>query len=295
MARLLGSRTSGDWTSWFSTRTDEDFLNEVAVGIRRGELFPVYRPVVDAWTGALDGVAVCVAWAHPMLGLVRSRAFVPRLVASGGARGLAARILEVACRDAVDWPELAGSVPGLRIDTPVDELNRGGLECLAAGKLDAVGLPPQRLLFRVPDATGAGPLARESVRSLRAQGLPLCLGLSDLSRAGIDNALAVRPDQISVPLSSVLRLGGSPGPDGASLEPQAAELARARAAGVRVVVTGVQDLSQLRAARQLGADLVHGPVITQGRLITGPLDVHELDVASRELMREETSSELLLA
>jgi hypothetical protein len=30
-------------------------------------------------------------------------------------------------------------------------------------------------------------------------------------------------------------------------------------------------------------------VITQGRLITGPLDVHELDVASRELLRERPS------
>jgi EAL domain-containing protein (putative c-di-GMP-specific phosphodiesterase class I) len=289
VARLLGSRTNSDWTSWFSTRTDEDFLNEVAVGIRRGELFPVYRPVVDAWTGALDSVAVCVAWAHPMLGLVRSRAFVPRLVASGGARGLAARILEVASSDAAGWPVVAGCAPGLRIDTPVDELNRGGLECLAASKLESSGLSPRRVLFRVPDARGAGPVARESVRQLRAQGLPMCLGLTDLSRAGIDDALAVRPDQISVLLSSAVRLAGAAGPDGASLEPLAAELARARAVGVRLVVTGVQDRRQLAAARGLGADLVHGPVITQGRLITGPLDVHELDVASRELLRERPS------
>ena len=295
MARLLGSRTNSDWTSWFSTRTDEDFLNEVAVGIRRGELFPVYRPVVDASTGALESVAVCVAWAHPMLGLVRSRAFVPRLVASSGARGLAARILEVACRDAADWPVVGGSAPGLRIDTPIDELNRGGLECIAAAKLDAVGLSPRRLLFRVPDARGGGPAAGESVRALRALGLPFCLGLADLSRAGIDGALALRPDQISVLLSSALRLGGSADPDGAGLEPLAAELARAKAAGVRLVVTGVHDRSQLTAARRLGADLVHGPVITQGRLITGPLDVHELDVASRHLLRERPSSELLHA
>ena len=63
-----------------------------------------YQPVCDAQSLTIRSAEALVRWRHPQLGLITPADFIPAAEQCGLIHQLGSRIIEMACRDAADWP-----------------------------------------------------------------------------------------------------------------------------------------------------------------------------------------------
>lgn len=70
-----------------------------------GEITLVYQPVLSATTGQITSVEALARWAHPVRGPIPPGLFIAIAEESGMIELLGARILSIACEDAMTWPK----------------------------------------------------------------------------------------------------------------------------------------------------------------------------------------------
>jgi len=77
--------------------------NELQEGLRRGELFLQFQPIVNLASGEFEGLEALVRWAHPRLGTVAPGEFLPVAERSGLMPDLEGFVLWEACRQLRRW------------------------------------------------------------------------------------------------------------------------------------------------------------------------------------------------
>lgn len=234
----------------------DDFVREVARGLRREEFTLLYQPVVDLGSGRLEGFEALVRWSHPRFGLLGPDRFVPRLEGAGAIRGLGARVLEDACTEAAGWPVGAGSAAVVRVNVSARQLDDDALSAQVPAVLARTGLEPDRLALEITETAALRDVAVARRVCGRLRDLGVRIVLDDYGAGSSD---LVRLRQLPVDEIKVDRHLTA----GAQLDPRCLNrvvgiVDLGRVLGLRVTVEGVETASQLRIARGLGDVCVQG-------------------------------------
>ncbi len=242
---------------------------DLRLALAGDELFLVYQPVVDLSTQRLMGVEALVRWRHPTRGLLMPAEFIAVAEECGLIDALGERVLQLACRQFVQWGrELGEHAPRqIAVNMSRAQLKRPGLAAEVAGLLVATGMPAARLQLEITESLAAqDECVQATLRELKTLGVKLalddfgtgysslaCLHLLPVDTVKIDRSFIIHA--LTVEYHRVL------------IE---ATIRVARTLGMRTVAEGIETQDQAVLMRQLCCDA------GQGYLYGRPMTAAEL-------------------
>jgi diguanylate cyclase (GGDEF)-like protein/PAS domain S-box-containing protein len=244
---------------------------ELRAAIDEGGLAVHYQPIVDPTTGTIAKVEALVRWPHPTQGMLPPDTFIPLAEETGLIVPLGAWVLQEACSEATRHRDRH---PDLRVAVNLSarQLDDPGLPATVADTLEAIGLPPDRLVLEVTETVlmEHGPSALGSLVELRALGVTLAIDDFGTGYSSLSRLRTLPVDELKIDKSFIDEIDQA----GARAPVVAAVVSLAHSLGHSVVAEGVEEPGQLQALVRLGCDLV------QGYLLSKPLPAEEL----RELL-----------
>jgi diguanylate cyclase (GGDEF)-like protein len=121
---------------------------ELADAIDNDRIMPHYQIKVDVRTGRVTGAEVLARWTHPTLGRVPPGEFTQIAEQSGLIVPLGRKILEKACRDALQFP----SGMGIAVNLSVVQFVRDDIVRTVRDVLAETGFPADRLTLEVTES-----------------------------------------------------------------------------------------------------------------------------------------------
>ena len=149
-------------------------LRETIRGAHRfGHLEVHYQPQVDVNLGRLIGMEALVRWRHPLYGLVGPEMFVAHAESSGRIFELDLHVLDVVCRDLMNWRARGLDVPPVALNFSRASLMHSQIFARLAKALERTGVPGKLLEFEVTESLllDAQQLLHQRVSALRALGV----------------------------------------------------------------------------------------------------------------------------
>lgn len=185
-AKSLGK----DSCCFFAPQMEEAILQQVAIenqiryGLKHGEFYMVYQPIINAQTELLMGAEALVRWQSEKLGVVSPVDFVPVAEACGLIWALGEKILEESCAFLAKTPGL----PQLSINISGEQIHRPNFVPFVEKVIADNELEPGRLIFELTETTLLQDLeaAAKAMEKLRSLGVRFALddfgtGYSSLS------------------------------------------------------------------------------------------------------------------
>ncbi|MBY6186652.1 EAL domain-containing protein [Marinobacter hydrocarbonoclasticus] len=224
------------------------YLNDIELCYQRGEIYPVYQPIVATETGAVVGYEQLARWDHPSEGPVPPSLFVALLEQHQRLNGLTVHLV----RQAI--PTLSPD-QYLSLNLTLDQLVQEDLDLWLVPILKEKNLRPQQVVIEI---TEREPLAGEqtvaTLKRLQQAGFRLALddfgtGHNDLGFLG-----QFRPDLIKIDKSYTQAIGTS------SLKATMLEAMVKMGVEARIplVVEGVETEAQADYLRQRGVAMMQG-------------------------------------
>ncbi|MDP2291605.1 MAG: EAL domain-containing protein [Actinomycetota bacterium] len=235
--------------------------DDLAVGLRRGEVVAYLQPVTDITTGRTVGLEALARWHHPNLGVLRPAAFLDLAEDAGLDSLLGDVVLRSMCETASALPEHFS----LGINLSVPQLADAQLCERISTILGRYGIASTRLVVEITEhatltrRAGGGKVSPErTLMELHEMGARLSLddfgtGFSSLTHIRMFPLHAIKIDQSFVAGVCTHQQ------DRAVI---GAVVGMSKALDLLVVAEGVETLDQLEALRELGCDLVQGHLIS---------------------------------
>lgn len=225
-----------------------------AVG--RGEIEVHYQPEFDSETGRLVRFEALARWFHPSLGSIPPSKFIPIAEENGMIAQLGAYVMQKACEEAFRWQYVVPYPVQVAVNVSSLQFNDESIVDEVAAVLERTKLRPELLQIELTESMMIGCVERsaQTMRALRNLGVSLAIddfgtGYSCLSylpslpfqAIKIDRSFVEDLDRRKQVVAMVRSLIGL-----------------ARNMGMRVIVEGIEEPSQLALIRKLGADEVQG-------------------------------------
>jgi len=227
-------------------------------GLRNGEFFLQFQPVVDLATGAAIGAEALVRWQHPTRGLVSPAEFIPLCEASGSMEVLGHWVIRESIGKAADWRRLRRwdrEPVSVSINASARELASAGYGAYVLAECASTGLPPGLVRIEVTETDFGTDAAavRDNIRVLRDAGVLISMddfgtGHSSLSRLTEIDLDVLKIDQSFVAVIDVGR--DSPVAD--------LTIKLAATLGLQVIAEGVETEAQAEWLRERGCPFAQG-------------------------------------
>ncbi|MCQ4316852.1 EAL domain-containing protein [Stutzerimonas zhaodongensis] len=198
LALYQGKHSGKHVIRFFDSNTDHHLEDQsraaqlVREALDNGYLTTLYQPIVSLAEQRVVGFEALARLHHPIYGEIPPTRFIPAAEQSGLIRELTSTLLEIACTDALTWPEhlyLSFNLSALDLQDP--DLPERLLAILAK-----VGFAPARLEVEVTETAIVKdiPLARKHFDALRAVGVLIAIddfgtgysSLAQISRFSFD-------------------------------------------------------------------------------------------------------------
>ena len=225
---------------------------ELRQALERGELHLQYQPVVDAEDYTVTGFEALLRWNSQKFGPVSPAKFVPlaeeaRLIAPIGAW-----VLEQACRDAAQWPDMVK----VAVNVSADQLTTPGFIETISSALEQSGLPKRRLEIEVTESIFVrGGMAEKMLSEVNDLGIKLSLDDFGTGYSSLGYLRKTRFDTIKVDRSFVQ---GAAKNVPESIAIIRAVVALADSLGMATTAEGVENEEELRMIQQLGCSKIQG-------------------------------------
>ena len=230
-------------------------------GLARGEIYPVYQPIVDMRTGRWVGAEVLARWRQPNGDFVSPDVFVAIAERHGLIGKLTRTILEASTNDMAD---LVRNRPGfyLSVNVASADLREPDFVDFVTACCRARGLGNERLHLEITERNEVdAEMAAETIRTLR--GLGLRVGIDDFG-IGYSNLAYLDLLQVDyLKIDRVFVAGIDRGAIGSEIVDHIIELADAR--HLEVIAEGIE------TAEQRAALLSRGVAFGQGWLFGKPM------------------------
>jgi len=254
LALYRAKAASGRRIEVFDDAIHKESVRSIAIrrglpgAVARGELFLEYQPIVDPMSSRPVAVEALLRWRHPELGIVPASEFLHRAESSGAMEAIGPWVLEESCRAVIDWRTDTAPLR-LNLDLAVSQLRDERSLDDVRGAIERSGIAPARLVLGVTEAMlDVSADVRARLQALCDLGASIAIddfgaGYSSLARVADLPVRELKLDRSL--LRADRRLLGAVRQFGASL-------------GVRVVMEGVDDTSELEVAEALRFDGVQG-------------------------------------
>jgi diguanylate cyclase (GGDEF)-like protein len=244
----------------------------------RDEFVLHYQPLVDLADGTVRGLEALARWRHPQLGLLAPDRFIDLAEDTGMIVALGGRLLELACRQASEWPRRTPNAPFVSVNLSVRQVRQPGLIADVAAILHRTGLPPGQLQLEITEsaAMGTDDETLHTLRSLADFGVRLAIddfgtGYSNLAYL---RELPVHALKLAGRFVRGLRSPDTPDPADEAILTTLVSLGHTL--GLAITAEGVETAIQAERLRAIGCDLGQGwhfsrplPEHRLTRLITG--------------------------
>lgn len=230
--------------------------SELRGAIGRDEIYVAYQPEWDATTGRLVRFEALARWHHPHLGEVSPVSFIPVAEESGLIHAIGKFVMQKACEECLEWQKISSLPVGVAVNVSSLQFNTDGFVEEVWSILQSTGLRPELMQVELTESVMIGSMSHSAERMKHLRSLGVTLAIDDFGTGY--SCLGYLP---SLPFSALkidrtfirrLQLG----PEVATMIRSLIELAKKMA--LRVTVEGIEEPSQLKAVREMGADGLQG-------------------------------------
>ena len=249
---------------------DRTLVNEFAVALRGGELYPAYQPIVDLATGHIIGLEALARWDHPTLGPVPPDQFIALAESTGLIGAVTRHMLQAVAADHEHWRKVGLRLPYVSVNIAPSLLCREDFR-LAIEAVIAGGLPAENLVLEVTDTDTVSdhPAVGRTLNELRHRGVRVALDDFGAGFHTLTNLRLLPIDMIKIDRSILAGAAASARDDTL----MAAYVDLGRRLGIAVVAVGVEDALASQRLLELGCPAAQGFLFS--RPLTGA------DVAGR--------------
>jgi len=224
---------------------------------QRGELFPLYQPIVATVSAAIVGVEALLRWRRPGWGLVPPAEFIPVAEQAGMITDIGRWVLGRACSDRRAWTVPDGPVgPELSVNVSAGQLMSPDLTATVASVLDVSGTDPAALTLEVTEDVFLQDSERALVvlNDLKSLGVMLALDDFGTGYSSLSYLKRFPFDAVKIDRSFVADLAHDPASH--AIVYTVTELAHLL--GMIVVAEGVETAAQHQQVTLLGCDFAQG-------------------------------------
>ena len=242
-------------------------IEELRLGLERGELVMHYQPKLDLRSGRVGGVEALVRWRHPSRGLLYPDAFVSLAETAGLMPRLTSTVLDVALAQARRWRE-SGLQLTVAVNVSASDLTEPTLPQLVGTLLHRHGVPPDSLVIEVTEDLLIADRrnAVEVLERLSRTGVTIAIDDYGTGYSSLAYLADLPVDELKLDRSLVSAVTTHPRTH--TIVTSTIQLAHAL--GLTVTAEGIEDEATLTALKQHGCD------VAQGYLIGRPVPPEEL-------------------
>lgn len=239
-------------------------------GIREGEFFVCYQPLLSSDGKHLIGMEALTRWQHPTLGLVSPDKFIPVAEANGTIIPLGELVLELALRNCKYWRESTHPKLTVAVNVSARQLKDRQFADRVAQLLELTGLSPDALCLELTESMLMEHSNDNIDQIFRLKELGIELAIDDFGTgySSLAHLKHLPVDSIKIDRSFVRDLESN-------LDDRAivtAIIAMARSLHLKVVAEGVETIQQHTLLQELGCDFM------QGYLFAKPLERKEFEL-----------------
>lgn len=229
---------------------------ELRHAIVQREIRACYQPEFDVVTRRLVRFEALARWIHPALGMVSPAKFIPIAEETGLIVPLGNHIMEVACREAVEWQAIAGEPIQVAVNVSSIQLARETFVAEVSAILSTTGLDPHLLQIELTESVMLNGAERvgESMRELAELGVSLAIDDFGTGYSCLSYLPRLPFDALKIDRSFVSELGIRTEVDAMvhSL------VTLAHNFGMRVIAEGVETDDQMTRITEIGCNEVQG-------------------------------------
>lgn len=243
--------------TWFSPAFDQNreairqMDEDLRAALANGEFSLVYQPLVDAVSGRVQAVESLLRWTRADGRVVGPGEFIPVAEESGLINSLGLWVLERACRDALDWPEikLSVNISAAQLRNPEFPVQLGQI-------LEETGYPAEQLELEITETCLVldPVVAERSLNLIRQFGVNISLDDFGTGYASIGFLRQFRFEKLKIDRSLVTQAQSDDGSRAMMLS----SISVARAMNMDVTAEGVETEQQADLVRAAGCDQIQG-------------------------------------
>jgi EAL domain-containing protein (putative c-di-GMP-specific phosphodiesterase class I) len=220
--------------------------------IKADRIQPFFQPMVDLPSAVIVGFEILARWIGTAETTITPDVFIPLAESVGLLPLLTERLLQVAAREAMRWPDHLTLAVNI---SPRQLLDRGLPEFLRA-TLEPTGFPLTRLEVEITEQALNGNIVQAAAVAAKLRDMGICLVMDDYGAGASDlHRLEVLPfNKIKLDCSLVSSLKDSPGSRGCLQS----VIALAKERGLAVVAEGIETEEQAEIMRGLRCSIAQG-------------------------------------
>ena len=247
---------------------------ELKLAEERDQLVVFYQPVVNLYTGKIDGFEALVRWDHPYFGFVSPDTFVPIAEENGAIKSIGRWVMWRACDQLAAWHLLFGEELHMSINLSAVQLSQSNIAEEVAEVLEATRVPVEKVHLEMTEtAFGRDEIATfESIVELKKLGTRLAIDDFGVGYSSLNYLRRFPADYLKIDRSFVSEVD-----DVRTFGVIRAAIEVGHVLGMQVIAEGVETATQHRLLTRAKCDLA------QGYLFFKPMDAQQ---ATQLLMDE---------
>ncbi|MDQ7878511.1 EAL domain-containing protein [Microbacterium sp. QXD-8] len=236
--------------------TTDDLADDLATAVRGADVFAVYQPQVSLESGSIVAAEALCRWRHPRLGDIDPATMIGVAERSGAIHALGRRMLDDCLDTLAGWRE-TGRDWAVAVNVSPMQFSDESFAHHVAAELGRREFAPGALVLELTQ--DSHPVDERVVlpqlRMLREVGAEISLAGYGASSSSLDHLRSAPLTEVKLP-GELVRSAAGPALDALRDSVQVAH-----AHGLRVVAEGIETLSHLDIAVQLGCDRAQGFLI----------------------------------
>ena len=230
--------------------------NDLRRGLREGQLFLLYQPVMDLGSGGVVGLEALLRWRHPRRGVLGPEEFLHLAEPIALVDQLDEWILDTACAQARLWQRQLGVRPRMAVNLSARPFQAPGLVTRVGNLLRRHSLSPGDLELEITEGIAMENAERSltTLRQLRELGVEVVLDDFGTGYSSLSYLRSFPVDKIKIDRSFIRDLTVDDGDEAIT----AAVIWVAHSLGIQVVAEGVETEAQRRFLQRAGCDLGQG-------------------------------------